>query len=161
MRLAVLCCAVLYCCGCSADSPVWVLRHNVTVANRLAPIPPLPPPPPLLADPVAEAGRLRLVELSQRIARSRSYDWWMYDCIGGQPSGRPGRPCSELQEGAIAKSATFFATENALPTEHGQPKVGTTSAQCWARAGTSRRVLDLGRTNTSCHIMRHLVCVRC
>lgn len=111
-------------CLCSVDGPVWVLRHNVTAVNRLTAIPPLPPPPPVMADSNAEQERLQLAAASHKLLKQRSYDWFVYDCPVDQQAGRIGRGCGELQEAAISKSATFFAHENTLPTEHGSPKVG-------------------------------------
>lgn len=103
---------------------MWVLRHNVTAVNSLTPVPPTPPPPQVMADAAAEEERLQLAAATHRLLKQRSYDWWMYDCPVERLAGSVGRGCGELQEGAISKSATFFASENTLPTEHGSPKVG-------------------------------------
>jgi hypothetical protein len=77
-----------------------------------------------MADAAAEEERLKLAAATHRMLKRRSYDWWMYDCPVERLAGSVGRGCGELQEGAISKSATFFARENTLPTEHGSPKVG-------------------------------------
>ena len=70
------------------------------------------------------AHRIQLAAMTQQLLRSHSYDWFMYDCPADRMAGRVGRPCNELQEGAVSKSATFFANENTLPTEHGSSQVG-------------------------------------
>jgi hypothetical protein len=119
--LLVHCCILLS----RTDGPAWVLRHNATAVHRLSALPPPPPTPPVMADPAAEEERLRLAAVVATKLKQRSYDWFMYDCPAEQLAGRVGRGCRELQEGAISKSATFFANENTLPMEHGTPQV------CW------------------------------
>jgi hypothetical protein len=121
---------------CRADGPVWVLRHNVTAINRVTPVPPPPQPPPVMADAAAEEEWLQLAVATHRMLKQRSYDWWMYDCPVERLAVSVGRGCGELQEGAVSKSATFFASENTLPTEHGSPQVGVlllTGIYCQSR----------------------------
>lgn len=122
----ILCCLPLLLllvvspCHDSADGPVWVLQHNVTTANNVTPVPREPAPAPGTMTPQ----QIRLQALTRRLIKTHTYDWFMYECPADRLVGRVGRPCSELQEGAVSKAATFFATENARPTEHGNPKVG-------------------------------------
>lgn len=121
-RLAVPLCLLS---ACRVDGPVWVLRHNVTTANSLTPIPPPPPAPPAATDDSISATEAeQLAAATHRVLTQRSYDWFLYDCPVDQMGGRVGRGCSERQEGAVSKSATFFASENTLPTGHGSPQVG-------------------------------------
>lgn len=110
--------------ACRVDGPVWVLRHNVTAANSLTPIP-APAPPATTEDSISATKAEQLAAATHRVVLTqRSYDWFLYDCPAEQMGGRVGRGCSERQEGAVSKSATFFASENTLPTEHGSPQVG-------------------------------------
>jgi hypothetical protein len=101
---------------------VWVLRHNVTAANSLTPIP--APPPAATDDSITASEAAQLAAATHRVLQQRSYDWFMYDCPADRMGGRVGRGCSERQEAAVSKSATFFASENTLPTAHGSPQVG-------------------------------------
>lgn len=103
------------------DGPVWVLRHNVTATNSLTPIP--APPPAATDDSITASEAAQLAAATHRVLKHRSYDWFMYDCPADRMGGRVGRGCSERQEGAVSKSATFFASENTLPTAHGSPQV--------------------------------------
>lgn len=96
-----------------------------------------------MADPAAEEERLRLAAVVAAKLKQHSYDWFMYDCPAELLAGRLGRGCRELQEGAISKSATFFANENTLPMEHGSPQVCWGGRQGFAKGGKGA-VMDRG-----------------
>lgn len=90
---------------------------------------------------------MRLAAVTQKLLSQRSYDWFMYECPADRLVGRVGRPCADRQEGAISKSATFFANENTLPTEHGTPQVSSATHRLCAAPtahsmGTSRSLLS-------------------
>jgi hypothetical protein len=102
------------------DGPLWVLRHDVAAANGLAAL-------QLPGETPAAASEQQQVLGQAQQQQQRSFDWFMYDCPAQQLQAR----CSERQEAAVGKAATFFASENMLPQAHGTPEVGSRGLPWW------------------------------